>query len=99
MKPVFKCDYCSFMGTEEEVREHESECRKNYNLKSCYTCIHKGKLLSIEDNFKYECKNGKDIPVGSVYKYCDMYERNQEKDVFDMLNIFSGFGGNPFGGK
>ena len=26
MKPVFKCEYCQFMGTEEEVSEHELNC-------------------------------------------------------------------------
>ena len=39
MKPVFKCDYCSKMGTEEEIREHEFNCHMrndclNRNYKS-----------------------------------------------------------------
>ena len=37
MKPVFKCDYCQFMGTEEEVSEHEPKCFDNYDRRSCYT--------------------------------------------------------------
>lgn len=25
MKEVFKCDYCNYIGTKEEVEEHEAE--------------------------------------------------------------------------
>ena len=31
MKPVFKCEYCNFIGTEEEVIKHEDDCSSNYN--------------------------------------------------------------------
>ena len=31
MQPVFKCEYCRFMGTEEEVKKHEAECVDNYD--------------------------------------------------------------------
>lgn len=41
MKPVFKCKYCTFMGTEEQVRAHEDTCTNNYDKKSCFTCKHK----------------------------------------------------------
>ena len=29
MKQVFKCEYCDFIGNEEDVREHESVCPNN----------------------------------------------------------------------
>ena len=37
MKPVFKCEYCTFMGTEEEVKAHEDTCFENYDKKSLYS--------------------------------------------------------------
>ena len=76
MKPVFKCDYCKFMGTEEEVKGHEPKCSDNYDRKSCYTCMHKkiGRVVDkdVDDivNGKavivYECRLGKEIPEGSL---------------------------------
>ena len=29
MKPVYKCDWCKTMGSEEEILEHEKTCMKN----------------------------------------------------------------------
>lgn len=94
MKPVFKCDYCTFMGTEDEVRIHEENCTENHTKKNCYTCIHKGKISMVEGNIKYECKKGKDIPVGHIINYCDMYEQVEKSkytnDLFSR-NLFGGF--------
>lgn len=90
MKPVFKCDYCSKMGTEEEIREHEPKCTDNYDRRSCYTCLHK-KLKIKEEQWCYECKAGKDIPLGNIYEFCNLYERTEikptmlYKDIFDMF--------------
>ena len=39
MRQIFKCEYCAFLGTEEEVIAHEKVCTSNYNRKSCYTCM------------------------------------------------------------
>ena len=89
MKPVFKCDYCKFMGTEDEVKEHEPTCIDNYDRKSCYTCIHK-KLKTIT---QYECDCGKEIPEGHVFEFCDKYDR-KEKSNSDLSDIF----GSIFGG-
>lgn len=75
MKPVFKCDYCSFMGTEKEVKEHEPKCHKNYNRRSCYTCEHKW----LEDS-QHICKVGKTIPEDSIFEFCDKYKRNQKSE-------------------
>lgn len=38
MKKVFKCDYCNYIGTAEEVTEHEKTCLKNPDVKCCYNC-------------------------------------------------------------
>ena len=54
MKPVFKCDYCSKMGTEEEIREHEPKCFDNYDRRSCFTCIHKT-MKTNDKQLCYEC--------------------------------------------
>lgn len=91
MKPVFKCDYCSKMGTEEEIREHEPKCFDNYDRRSCFTCIHK----KIKPNSKmcyYECEVGKEIPEGKIFEFCESYERKEKAD-----NPLSGIFGNIFG--
>lgn len=99
MKPVFKCDYCSKMGTEEEIREHEPVCTDNYDRKNCYTCVHK--KTRCKDNISekkvtwiYECKAGNEIPEGKIFEFCPQYERREKpytlgEAMFD--NLF-GFG-------
>jgi hypothetical protein len=83
MKPVFKCDYCAFMGTAEEVQDHESKCCDNYDRRSCYTCKHKGyKTMK-----QWECDIGKEIPEGKIFEFCDGYERG-EKDGEIFSDIF-----------
>lgn len=93
MKPVFKCDYCNFMGTEEEVKEHEPICMNNYDRRSCYTCQHKGKLSLVNNLVKYECNKEIDIPEGNIFEFCSSYERHEGKSpLYDaMKGFFSGF--------
>lgn len=38
MKPVFKCEYCNFIGTKEAVEEHEKVCIDNPEVKCCQNC-------------------------------------------------------------
>lgn len=93
MKPVFKCDYCSFMGTEEEVKKHESTCVNNYDRKSCYTCQHKGMPHMVNKLAKYNCNKGIDIPEGKIVEFCVAYER-KELSENPFVNLFGGmFGG------
>ena len=91
MKPVFKCDYCSFMGTEEEVKEHEEKCMDNYDRRSCYTCEYKE---VIPGTYGYKCANGIEIPEGQIYEFCDKYNRKPKPDNpwSDVVNAM-------FGGK
>ena len=90
MKPVFKCDYCSHMGTKEEVREHEETCMDNYDKRSCYTCQHRGKLSMVNNLIKYECSECIEIPEGKIYEYCPSYKR-KEKSNYDLGDIFGSF--------
>jgi len=92
MKPVFKCDYCDFIDTEEKVREHESTCTDNYDRKSCYTCINK--RIKVEDSkISYVCEDGMDIPDGKIFEFCPKYER-KEKSEYPLADLFGGlFGG------
>ena len=86
MKPVYKCDYCSKMGAEEEIREHEPKCMENYDRKNCYTCVHK-KLIAKDKEWGYECKAGMEIPLGKIFEFCPSYQRKEKSDnIFD--NIF-----------
>lgn len=90
MKPVFKCDYCSKMGTEDEIKEHESVCMDNYDRRSCYTCIHKKHMFNRKNETVFECKAGNVIPEGKLFEFCDKYER-LEKPKLGFNNIFGNF--------
>ena len=94
MKPVFKCDYCEFMGTEEDVKNHENTCINNYDKRSCYTCEHRGVLTFVNGIPKYKCDKEIDIPEGTIFEFCKSYERKKEthdratnfiKDIFGMF--------------
>ena len=78
MKPVYQCDYCSKMGTEEEIREHEPKCLKNYDRKNCHTCVHAEYIY--KSPFGYKCKAGKEIPPGKMMEFCDIYEQKENKE-------------------
>lgn len=81
MKPVFKCDYCNFMGTSGEVEKHEQDCMFNYDLHSCHTCAHRaGTLLSVT------CDKGVKVPDNHIYKFCKSYKRRMEEPgLVDLL--------------
>ena len=78
MKPVFKCDYCNKMGTDEEIKEHEPKCFDNYDRKSCFTCIHK--QIKYKDSPLYECNAGIEIPEGKLFEFCGSYKRKEKSD-------------------
>lgn len=73
MKPVFKCEYCTFMGTEEQVRAHEDTCTNNYDKKSCFTCKHKA-YASVK---QFKCNAGREIPEGMMFEHCEKYEQKE----------------------
>lgn len=90
MKPVFKCEYCRFMGTEEEVKTHEDACVNNYDKKSCFTCQH-GKYLSLK---QVKCNMGKEIPENMIFENCEKYERKEEPKLNTSLSdLFGSFCG------
>ena len=90
MKPVFKCEYCDFMGTEEQVEKHEDTCFNNYNKRSCLTCKHK----EIVKWNQYGCKCGNNIPENQIYEFCRDYDREEQKETKAFDDIFGGlFGG------
>jgi hypothetical protein len=95
MKPVFKCDYCQFIGTEEEVSEHEPKCFDNYDRRSCYTCAHRGQMSMVNKLVKYECGKGIDVPEGKIYEFCNSYERKPKPDT-PWLDATRGFFGGMF---
>jgi hypothetical protein len=93
MKPVFKCDYCSKMGTEEEIREHEPVCIDNYDRKSCCTCAHKKFKPKNNSMWNYECEVGREIPEGKMFEFCESYERKEKNPLLNNLfgNMFGGY--------
>ena len=91
MKPVFKCEYCSKMGTEEEIKEHEPNCLDNYDKRSCYTCMHK-KIKTKDGECFLECEAGCKIPKGKFFEFCTSYERKEKPETIgDFFSDFLGF--------
>lgn len=91
MKPLYRCDYCEFKGTEEEVLKHEETCIHNTSKKSCLTCKYK-KYKNMQT---ITCTNGVDIPGGQYRQYCPNYEDEEKVEPDDdFSNIFKSiFGG------
>jgi len=40
MRSVCMCDFCSYIDTEENVKEHETRCLKNPDVKKCFNCVY-----------------------------------------------------------
>lgn len=77
MKQLFRCEYCTEVGTEEEIRKHEEECLYNYTKKSCWTCKHK------ESNFKeLKCNAGIELESGKYMEKCSRYEWDEKDHTF-----------------
>ena len=84
MKPVYRCEYCGHMGTEDEVREHEVNCYHNYDRRSCWTCKHKDP----KNLLRFKCMLGTEIPEGKLYEFCGKYERDVKEAPKTADNIF-----------
>lgn len=70
MKQLFRCEYCTEVGTEEEIKKHEEECLYNYTKKSCWTCKYKeGGFLAIKCNASIELEPGKYMAECSKYEW------------------------------
>ncbi len=82
MKPIYRCDYCDYMGTENEVMAHEKTCVKNFNNKGCLTCV----FCKTDGMHGCECSKGQSIPEGKQLLYCDAYE-NGEPEVVGFLGM------------
>ena len=91
MKPVYRCEYCDHMGTEDEVREHEINCYWNYDRRSCWTCKHRDRSSLM----RLKCLLGTEIPEGKIYEFCCQYDRDEkESSPKTSSDIFRGlFGG------
>lgn len=90
MKPVYRCEYCNHMDTEDEVRAHEEKCMFNYDRKSCWTCKHRDP----NSLMRFKCLLGNEIPAGKMIEFCGKYEWDEKGHVNTAANIFTGlFGG------
>jgi hypothetical protein len=90
MKQVYRCEYCDYMGTEDEVREHEIKCYWNYDRKSCWTCKHRDP----NSLMRFKCLLGTEIADGCLIEFCGKYERDDDrKHSKTSSNIFRGFFG------
>ena len=87
MKPIYRCEYCDHMGTEDEVQEHEKECLKNFNNKGCLTCKH----CKTDGIKKMECFYGKEIPEGNQFIHCDKHENGRPEVVGFMGILLNAF--------
>ena len=99
MKPLFRCEYCDQIGTEEELLEHEATCIHNYSKKSCFTCKYVDKSKASTNNFS--CNLDKAIPEGQYIANCDSYvwdEKDHTTRQFGRFGLFNNIFGKPFGG-
>lgn len=87
MKPVFKCDFCDFMGVESDVKKHEIECTNNYTRRSCLTCRHRG-----YSSLNFTCYRDVELPAGKMREFCPKYEQEDvRKDpVEEFLELMLG---------
>lgn len=76
------------MGTEEEIREHESKCPENHDKRSCLTCEHK-RTTYRDGKYNYECEIDITIPEGMMYEFCKSYKR-KEKTGNIVHDLFGG---------
>lgn len=91
MKAVFRCDYCSEMGAEEEIQKHEPECLRNYDRKSCYTCEHASSKWK-DGMYSYECSAGVEVKPGCRVEFCDSYKQKQMVDAAGFASFRNLFG-------
>ena len=92
MKPLFRCEYCDKIGTEEDILEHEQICLFNHIIKSCSTCKHaENKII------KFNCKAGKEIPEGQKFVNCDKYEWDEVDHTHANPTAFNNLFGGIFG--
>lgn len=84
MKPVFKCDGCSFMGTAEEVEKHEQTCE--YLKKACSVCGNCDSFQSYKEN-RIICRLGDTVPAGQMFVNCIAFIPRTEANIFpDLFN-------------
>lgn len=83
MRQIFKCEYCAFLGTEEEVIAHEKVCTSNYNRKSCYTCMHQ----KYKTGVGFSCAKDIQILDGKINEFCECYEREKASDT-SLASLF-----------
>lgn len=89
MVALYRCSYCDFIGSMEEVAAHEVECFKNPNNRGCMTCAHCSKMMTY-----VKCKKGKEIEEGKYIQQCPLYEDGQPTNDSIFGNLF----GNLFDG-
>ena len=87
MKQLFRCEYCSETGTEDEISEHEKTCLWNYDKRSCWTCQY------AEAGFTtIKCTNGVNLEAGKYMEGCSKYKYNVKDHAkkSSFSNIFGG---------
>ena len=84
MRPLYRCDYCDFTGTEDEVKSHEEGCIKNHTLKGCFTCAH----CNTDGFSSITCMAGRDIPDGHMIQGCYLYAKGSV-EVSGIMKVFS----------
>lgn len=98
MKEVFKCDYCNYIGTAEEVAEHEKTCLCNLKTECCYNCkyIRRDTDITLAWDKKgfYVCNyNNTFEHNGKIYRarnplpnkeICEHYERREDCEILPL---------------
>jgi hypothetical protein len=84
MKPVYKCDYCSTLRTEDVMRIHEEECAYNPKNKACMSCkyakLSSGILEMCNAGVKLQLERGFALKAMSVFN-CGKYENGEPRNI------------------
>lgn len=90
MISLYKCDYCNFIGSEEEVYKHENICEHNPSRLNCSSC----QYSSFKTMKQYKCtlRPEREIPENQEFINCpDHSIREYPHTMKDIMgNIFGG---------
>lgn len=75
MKPVFKCEWCEYMGDEDDVLFHEEKCTEHPRTCKCWSCKHAKRIRGKNYEVVIECPaRGSHKPLDSWDPMCCDWE-------------------------
>lgn len=77
MKRLYKCEFCDYIGSKDDVLKHENIC--SYKIRSCDKCSNAMIAYDIKtDNAYYVCNKGKYIKKEDGFNiHCDIFAKRK----------------------